>query len=58
MELDLTERLADPTTERIDLAIRFGHLPDSSLISTKLADQTYVICASPDYVARHGALQS
>jgi DNA-binding transcriptional LysR family regulator len=58
VELDLTERLADPTTERLDLAIRFGHLPDSSLISTKLADQTYVICASPDYVARHGALQS
>ncbi|WP_241525271.1 LysR family transcriptional regulator [Variovorax sp. B4] len=58
VELDLTERLADPTTERLDLAIRFGHLPDSSLFSTKLADQSYVICAAPDYVARHGTLQS
>lgn len=58
VELDLTERLADPTTERIDLAIRFGHLPDSTLISTTLADQRYVVCAAPDYLARHGALQS
>lgn len=58
VELDLTERLADPTTERIDLAIRFGHLPDSALVSTRLADQAYVVCAAPDYLARHGAPQS
>jgi DNA-binding transcriptional LysR family regulator len=58
VELDLTERIADPTTERLDLAIRFGHLPDSTLISTKLADQTYVVCASPDYLLRYGPLHS
>lgn len=58
VELDLTERLADPTTERLDLAIRFGDLPDRSLVSTKLADQTYVVCASPSYLARHGSPQS
>lgn len=58
VELDLTERIADPTTERLDLAIRFGHLPDSTLISTKLADQTYVICAAPDYLMRNGPLHS
>jgi DNA-binding transcriptional LysR family regulator len=46
------------TTERLDLAIRFGHLPDSALVSTKLADQTYVVCAAPDYLRRHGPLQS
>lgn len=58
VELDLTERLADPTTERLDLSIRFGDLPDSTLISTKLADQAYVICAAPEYVAHHGPLRS
>lgn len=58
VELDLTERIADPTTERLDLAIRFGHLPDSTLISTKLADQTYLLCAAPDYLQRHGPLHS
>jgi len=56
VELDLTERIADPTTERIDLAIRFGDLPDSALISTKLADQCYVLCAAPAYLKRHGPL--
>jgi DNA-binding transcriptional LysR family regulator len=55
VELDLTERLADPTTERLDLAIRFGDLPDRALVSTKLADQTYVVCASPSYLERHGS---
>lgn len=58
VELDLTERLADPATERLDLAIRFGHLPDSSLISTKLADQTYVVCAAPSYLERQGQPQA
>lgn len=58
VELDLTERIADPTTERLDLAIRFGHLPDSTLISTKLAGQTYVVCAAPDYLMRYGPLHS
>lgn len=54
VELDLTERLADPTTERLDLAIRFGHLPDSTLISAPLAEQTYVVCAAPAYLQQHG----
>lgn len=58
VELDLTERLADPTTERLDMAIRFGTLPDSSLISSKLAEQSYVICAAPSYLQRHGPLLS
>lgn len=54
VELDLTERIADPTTERLDLALRFGNLPDSALLSTKLADQAYVVCAAPAYLQRHG----
>ncbi|MDM0021434.1 LysR family transcriptional regulator [Variovorax saccharolyticus] len=58
VELDLTERLADPTTERLDLAIRFGNLPDSALFSSRLADQAYVVCAAPDYLRRQGPLQA
>ncbi|MEF7615877.1 LysR substrate-binding domain-containing protein [Aquincola sp. MAHUQ-54] len=54
VDLDLTERLADPATERLDLAIRFGPLPDSALISSKLADQAYVVCAAPAYLRQHG----
>lgn len=33
-ELDLTERIADPVTERLDVVIRAGQLADSSLIAT------------------------
>lgn len=54
VELDLTERIDDPTTQRLDLSIRFGNLPDSALYSSKLADQTYLICASPAYLKAHG----
>ena len=39
IELDLTERLADPVLERLDAVIRIGRLADINLIATKLADQ-------------------
>lgn len=46
-ELDLTERLADPVAERLDLVIRIGELADSTLIATRLATQQRVLCAHP-----------
>jgi DNA-binding transcriptional LysR family regulator len=54
VDIDLTERLADPNTERLDAAIRFGDLPDSKLIGNRIGTQRYVVCASPDYLNRHG----
>jgi DNA-binding transcriptional LysR family regulator len=54
VELDLTERLADPVADRLDLVIRIGDLADSTLIATRLATQTRVLCASPAYIARRG----
>ncbi|GAB7126157.1 LysR family transcriptional regulator [Silvimonas sp. JCM 19000] len=53
IELDLTERLADPVAERVDIVIRMGELGDSTLIATRLATQTRVLCASPAYLAAH-----
>jgi DNA-binding transcriptional LysR family regulator len=38
----------------VDIAMRTGRLPDSSLIACKIIDLTQIICASPDYLARHG----
>jgi DNA-binding transcriptional LysR family regulator len=55
VELDLTERLADPVLDRLDAVIRIGRLADSALIATKLADQSRLAVAAPDYLARHGA---
>ncbi|NLS01118.1 LysR family transcriptional regulator [Rhizobium sp. P38BS-XIX] len=54
VELDLTERLADPVAERLDLVIRMGDLQDSSLIASRLAPLTRLLVASPDYIARFG----
>ncbi len=55
VELDLTERLADPVLDRLDAVIRIGQLTDSGLIATKLADQARLLVAAPDYLARYGA---
>jgi len=52
VELDLTERLADPVSERLDAVIRIGSLADSTLIATRIAKQTRLLCASPAYIER------
>ncbi|MCQ8240093.1 LysR family transcriptional regulator [Rhizosaccharibacter radicis] len=54
LELDLTERLADPVLDRLDAVIRIGHLADSNLIATKLAEQRRLLVASPAYLERAG----
>jgi DNA-binding transcriptional LysR family regulator len=54
VELDLTDRTVDLIGERFDAAVRDGRLPDSTLIARRLAPARRVVCASPDYLARHG----
>jgi DNA-binding transcriptional LysR family regulator len=46
LDLDLTERLADPVAERLDVVIRIGEMADSTLIASKIATQIRVLCAS------------
>jgi len=55
--LDLTDRIVDLVNEGIDCAIRIGELPDSSLVSIRLADNRRVVVASPAYLERHGTPQ-
>ena len=54
LELDLNDRTLNFMEEDVDLAIRIGHLPDSSLVARKLASAQLILCASPAYLARHG----
>jgi DNA-binding transcriptional LysR family regulator len=54
IEVDATSRFVDLVGERYDLAIRLGVLPDSRLVARKVADRRRLLCASPDYLARHG----
>ncbi len=38
----------------IDVAIRIGALPDSLLMTKRLAPHRCIVCASPDHLARKG----
>jgi DNA-binding transcriptional LysR family regulator len=51
IELVLTDANLDLVSEGIDLAVRLGPSPDSTLIGVKLADTKYRVCASPTYLA-------
>lgn len=53
-ELMLFDRVVDLLDEGIDVAIRIGHLRDSSLIAVPLGSTRRVVCASPDYLQRAG----
>lgn len=57
IELDIavTDRLVDLVEEGADVAIRNGHLRDSSLVARRICDLHRVICASPAYLKKHGA---
>jgi len=50
----LTNRPIDVINENVDIAFRMGQLSDSSLVARKIVDVTRIVCASPDYLARHG----
>ncbi|TWI65404.1 LysR family transcriptional regulator [Pseudoduganella lurida] len=48
------DRIVNLMDEGIDVAVRIGHLPDSSLKALKVGEVRRVLCASPDYLAKHG----
>lgn len=52
--LVLVDRVVDLVEEGIDVAVRIGALPDSSLIALRVGVLRRVICASPAYLAARG----
>ena len=44
----------DLIAERIDVALRVGSLPDSTLVARKLGQTRMLLCAAPAYLARKG----
>lgn len=54
IQLFLSDRSVNILEEKIDLAIRIGELPDSSLLSTKVGEIRQVVCGSPAYFKKHG----
>lgn len=54
VRLVLSDRNAQLLDDHIDLAVRIGTLPDSSMIAVHVGSVRQVVCASPDYLAAHG----
>ena len=54
VSLNLSDRVVDIVNEGVDCAVRVGDLPDSSLVSVRLADNRRLCVATPAYVARAG----
>ncbi|MEE8271095.1 MAG: LysR family transcriptional regulator, partial [Alphaproteobacteria bacterium] len=55
IDLTLNDRVVDLIDEGFDVAVRIGHLADSSLVARRLAPSRLVLCAAPSYVERRGA---
>lgn len=53
----LMDRIAPMLDEGIDVAVRIGHLPDSSLTAIAVGSVRRMVCASPAYLAAHGTPQ-
>ncbi|MGK9171126.1 LysR family transcriptional regulator [Inquilinus limosus] len=54
MHVQLDDRNVNLLEDDVDLALRIGELPDSSLIATRVASIRQVLCASPDYLKVRG----
>jgi len=54
ISLNLSDRVVDLAGEGFDCAVRVGDMPDSSLVSVRMADNRRLCVATPDYLARMG----
>jgi DNA-binding transcriptional LysR family regulator len=55
VKLVLTDRVVHMMDEQIDVAVRIGQLPDSAMVALNVGAVRRVVCASPGYLASHGA---
>lgn len=54
LDLHFTDHVVDLAEAGIDIAIRWGHLPSSSVVARLLGRTRQVVVAAPEYLARHG----
>jgi DNA-binding transcriptional LysR family regulator len=58
LRLLLTDRIVDTAEDNVDVAVRIGSLPESSMIATRIGSIRLVVCASPAYLASRGRPQT
>jgi len=49
-----SDQVIDLVENHVDAAIRIGRLPDSALVARRVGQTRWMVCASPDYLARRG----
>lgn len=54
VDMSMDNDFVDLVADNYDLVIRTGYLEDSSLIARFIFNSNWVICASPEYVEKHG----
>jgi DNA-binding transcriptional LysR family regulator len=54
VRLVLSDRTLHLVDDRIDVAVRVGHLPDSTLVAANVGTVCLVVCGSPAYIAGAG----
>ncbi|VEF11018.1 LysR family transcriptional regulator [Pseudomonas fluorescens] len=57
VDLTLGDEVVDILAGQADVAVRFGHLPDSPLTARRIGATGQMVVASPDYLQRHGIPQ-
>jgi len=58
VEIVSDDKQVDLLDQEVDIAFRIGPLSDSSLIARNLGTARLSLCASPDYIKKHGAPQN
>jgi DNA-binding transcriptional LysR family regulator len=58
VDLSFTDDVVDLFSQRADVAVRMGNLPDSSLVAKKLGQTRRIVCASPRYLKQYGTPKS
>jgi DNA-binding transcriptional LysR family regulator len=57
-EVQLDDNIGDWVLDRVDVGFRFGSPPAEGLIARPLFAAQMIICASPEYLSRHGVPRS
>lgn len=58
LDVQLSDRIGNWVEDRVDVGFRAGSAPDGGVVARRLLPLPLVVCATPSYIARHGAPQS
>ena len=57
IDIGVTDRPVNLIAENVDCVVRGGEITDQSLIARRIAELSFITCAAPSYLARHGQPQ-